>query len=735
MKRLNAGRLNQVIGVTIAIATTVANIEFATAASHKNQTIELEEVIVTAQKREQSLQSTPIAVSVLTDQQISRQRVSNLGDLSNGTLSSLHVAPSPNAPSTLAVAIRGNGPVNIDQTTREGAVAIYIDDIYLGRAQGLTMELADLQRLEVLRGPQGTLFGRNATGGAISIVTKKPTGKLEIKQTIGVGRFDELRSVTHIDLPTIGNVRAKFSYMHAERDGWVENIASGEADYNAFEKDGGRLNINWQLNDSATIDYVYDQSNAETVQNYFQLYEDFIGVIGEERDRKTQTRFAIAPLDPTITDHQGHALTMNWELSDNLQLKSLSAYRELDDKTRNNYGGASYFNGFIEAVDAEQEQLSQEFRLVGNSNRLEWVTGLFFYKENVVEKVQALFSLDIFGDITGEPLSPMNPTNFDVFTGEFIPEKAVEATSKSAAIYGQVTWTPPLLDDRLHLTLGTRYSDDEKKGTQADGSTPFDLTTTQTTPALTFAVDVTENVFGYLKWSTAYRGGGVNSRSAALSPYEPEEVETYEIGIKSEFYDHRLRLNAALFSTDYENMIIDVIHPTDPSILETINAKHKASIEGLEIEFSIVPVAGLNIGLNYTYLDDEIPLQPNILTDDNLLQRFLITQTPCHTGSFTVDYTKPSGVGTLFAHIDVTSTDKYNYWSTNNAPSNAYTLFNAKLALLDIAFGKGTLTPSLWVKNITDEEYRIGGFSIEGVSTVTMFGEPRTYGVDIVYQF
>jgi iron complex outermembrane receptor protein len=745
----------QHLALSIAIASTMALLTPVVEASNSEdkdkddkEKLTLEHVIVTANKWEKSLQDIPVSVSVLNRQQLSLQGVGNLSDLMGGTIPSLSMAPFASSPSTLMIAIRGNGPGDGAQTTRSESVAIYLDDIYLGQAQGSNLELIELDRLEVLAGPQGTLFGRNATGGAISLISKRPTGEFGVRQTIGVGRYDKRSSMTHIDLPEWSGLRAKIDYVHSERDGWVENIAEDQPDYNAYKNKAGRISLDWSISEDLELAYSYNNNDTEVTQNYIQVYQDFLGLLGEERDRASKTRFAIGPLEPTKTEQQIHSLTAKWAITDSLSLQSLSSYRELEDRTRSNYGGALYFNGFIEEIDVDQDQLSQEFRLLGQIDRVEWVSGLYYYRENVDEVVRNLFSLDSFGLLTGILLQPINPpTDFNIFSPIQIPERAVTTEIESVAVYGQATWTPPVLNDQLDITLGLRHTRDKKDGARTKGGfAPIDIDEHSTDPLITFNYHWTDELHTYVKWSQAYRSGGVNSRSVNLEPFDKETVDTFEIGLKAEFWNQRARFNTALFSTDYEDMFIDVFDPSDFTVNETINAENKADVDGVEIQFVVIPMQGFTLGLNYTYLDGDIAPQPNPLSGcdtvanpDCNLESFLMTQTPKHAGSLSVDYQLPiSNFGDVIAHIDVISTSQYHHWATGGvAHPDGYTLVNAKISLANIPLGSdgGDFTFSLWGKNLTDEEYVIWSFKAEGASTVHAFGDPRIAGVDMTYTF
>lgn len=573
----------------------------------------LEEIIVTAERQETSLQNTAISISVLSDVQLEKSGISSLDMLSDGIIPSLRIQSLGNTSSTLSLAIRGNGPTDATQVTREASVALYKDGFYLGRTQGMSMEFGDIERIEVLRGPQGTLYGRNATSGAINIISKKPTGEWGIKQTLGYGNYEALQSITTINFPAFSGISLKFDYVHSEREGWVKNSAPDQADYSAYNKDGGRLSLNWQMAENIILDYSYERSQVQSSQNYFQLAEDQIGLIGVEEGRASVTRFPVTTLEPTVVDHEMHGLTLSLDISPNVQFKSLTSYRELNEDTHNNYAGTLYFNGVIFEEQYVQEQFSQEFQLMGNHDRLDWIIGLYYYQEDVSQSVQNLFSLDIFGLITGTPLTPLiPPTKFNVFAGADSPLLSAEAKATSKAIYAQATWTPEILNGRLKFAGGIRYTDDDKEGNRTlIVTTPFNLNSDQIDPLVRVQYDWNDQIFTYAKWSKAHRAGGVSIRATSFEPYASEKVETFEIGLKAELLDGRLRLNTALFSTNYKDAQIDIIDPNNPTTVETINAANLVEIDGAEIELTLIPVSGLVVGLNYTYLDGHMPLEPN----------------------------------------------------------------------------------------------------------------------------
>lgn len=299
-----------------------------------------------------------------------------------------------------------------------------------------------------------------------------------------------------------------------------------------------------------------------------------------------------------------------------------------------------------------------------------------------------------------------------------------------------MTWNPEVADNRLFITLGGRHTDDKKAATReevtfdqfAQTSDNFD-----TTAAINFHWN--DDVATYLKWTTAYKAGGVNSRSGSFDGFEEETATTLELGLKSEFWQRKGRFNMAIFNTDYKDMQLDFIDPVIITRLETINAQNKVEVNGAEIDLDFMPIAGLKLGLSYSYLDEDMPLQPNPLAG-GALREFFIPLAPQHAGAMTVDYQfAVLQAGLLSMHLDMTSTDIYSYIPFGEQRFDSHTLFNARITLADISVGANSskVTASLWVKNLADEEYIIDAFPVgdPAASIGQTFGDPRTFGLDV----
>ncbi len=887
----------------------------------------LEEVIVTAQKREETLQEAPLAISVLGAGALEARGISNLGDLADGGLPALKIHTYPNSAATLYATIRGISAGDPGSITTELPVGIYIDGVYLGRAQGLSADILDLERIEVLRGPQGTLYGRNSIAGAINMVTQKPTGKFSFKQTLTAAEdYDHWRSLTRIDLPTVSGLSARISYFESEHDGWVENTRAGgqgDTDYFESDKEGGRFALHWEISDRMSADYAYDYTDLENGQPYFQIHQlneltlaeilegrgnrsitslraiaedlfgadqnvvptdaaGFAGYVGgvalpalgrfgaimgaaanlppadqaafiggayfgllpnnplnlaqgernalelyvlgttfygggspggpcnngcpslasfyfddavatrylrqDPRDRAVgETRFPSFLL-PTRVDIEGHTLHFNWQLTENMNFRSITSYRELDQHLRNNYGGAFGLaaTGGIDGDRLDQEQFSQELQIFGDAfnDHFQYIAGVYYYDEDVEEKQGNFFTSINFADISATALAEIilglppgvglgpdgartplialsEPVLLDP-TGDPVLAM-VKADAETIAVFGQGSWS---FSDKFELTLGLRYTEDERNvnrfvynptNSDPDAERAYyaergiDFLTTgkrsvddeHVDYSAAFAYQWLEDVSLYGRYATGYKAGGVSRRSRPLVTYGDETIDTVEIGLKGRFWSDRVSANIALFSSEYEDKqtFINDENPrasvADPIVF---NAEGTVDISGLEMEWSVVPVVGLLLSMDYNYLDWDYPRQVDQdgFDADNDPDRFVLEHAPRHSGTFSVDYTFPAfSFGTLVAHFDWNSSGKYFYGARHFLRGDGRDILNTRLTLREIPVRLGQLQVALWGKNITDEPYLLASQDQTRIAgTVSdAYARPRLWGIDLTWEY
>ena len=684
----------------------------------------LEEVVVTARKREESLQSVPLAVSSLDSNAIENMNLTSVADLAE-KVPMVSMAPFPNTSSAMVVFMRGVGTIDSEQIARDAGVGIYLDDIYLGRAQGLTTDLIDIERIEVLRGPQGTLYGRNTIGGAIKFVTTKPTGEWGFSENLSFGNRDYRRSLTTLNLPRYADFSAALSYLDSARDGTVEN-PSGGPDFDQKNKRGYRIALRWQPLAELTADYSYDRS----LQHGTSMYEQrggpgFFAALSTVPISRHRLGTAIRPVTLPIEDDfttSGHALTVAWDIGDALTAKSITSYRKLDaDSLHDTVEAFGIPAAFIS--ETGQDQLSQELLLNGTVDdiRLKYIVGAFYFRERADQSNSTLENAFFL----------VPPLTLDDFAEE--PHAWVE--NSSTAVYGQLTWTPPVLDDRLNLSVGARESRDKREIERMDQGAPYDRDSKSFSsfdPSVTIDYGWTDDLHTYLSYSEGYRTGGFNLRSPANSaPFDPEELTTYEIGVKSS-WDDKVRANVALYRSKYRDIQLDFIDPLT-NLVSTVNGS-EATIKGVELEITAVPIERLEIALDYAYMDAQ---QKGTAIDPFTqlpLEGTSMPFTPHNKYNISTAYTLPPfAFGSLSARVGYSWNDEQ---TSNGGPNTdkdrrpSFGLLDARIALSEIPLDRyGNLTIALWGKNLEDKEYVV--YRLYGAD---IYGEPRSYGIDLNYK-
>jgi len=394
--------------LAIAIATVLPNLAAASEAETADsgevaarEVIALDQVMVTAQKRTTNLQETPISVSVVDAEALKDRSAISIGSLSDGSIPSLRVTPFATRSSALNIGMRGIGAAgDANQPARDAGVGVYVDGVFMGRAQGLGSMLYDVERVEVLKGPQGTLFGRNTEGGALSIITRQPSGEFGGSVSAGVSSYSGYNSGLHLDLPKVGDVSFKIDAVQAKRGGTVDNPMRGERDFNSYDKRGARLSALWQPGEGFSALYAFDRSYDATTPYYTQILEagPYLSPrqkAGASRDRRRRAILG-GPQEDNIGRTSGHLLNLGWSLTDNLELKSISSYRELTQgqfdmglvDAISAYGGPNTAFGRYSLAQVYQHQYSQEFQLIGDTSQVQFLAGAFYYHETAGDNAQ-----------------------------------------------------------------------------------------------------------------------------------------------------------------------------------------------------------------------------------------------------------------------------------------------------------------------------------------------------------
>ncbi|MDR6114638.1 MULTISPECIES: TonB-dependent receptor [unclassified Sphingomonas] len=753
---------------------------------------QLKEIVVTATKRETSLQKTPIAISVLDPTVLKDRHVQSLLDLADGTVPSLRVATFEARQSALTVGIRGIVPFDQNQTARDTGVGVYIDGVYLGRSQGLNAALFDIERVEVLRGPQGTLFGRNTEGGALSIVTAKPTGKFGGAVTAGIGNYGAYNSAVHLNLPEWHNISIKLDGVLQHQNAFVTNPLPGAAGWGYFNRVGGHAAALWKPVDGFSVELSYDQAKDQNTPFYSQLVNynpkglpvATIAQINANGGKLPSG--TIAPLSPLVvvsgdnrmkaadigvpqalsTDRtHGFSAKLNYDVMPGLELRSITAWRGVDTDQWDNSGGAhrTVFlpNGKFSRYSLsfmQQHQFSQEFQAVGSLPQFDYVAGLYYFTENAREVAATPSTNQWNADGSGytilsqTALGTITSGNQGWAPGSFFLQRGSFARAYSYAAFAQGTYTPAGFD-AFHLTVGGRYTHDKRNGTlylvQGKSTNfPFTFDNNRFDPMVTAAFDASDTIHLYAKYSTGYRAGGANARSQTFTAFGPEAVKSYEIGSKMDLFQHRVRLNLAGYIMDRTGTQIDFdnvdTNPSSPTYNlhteETRNAPGKSKIRGFEADVTTNPVEGMTVGASYAYTYTNVPATPNPFLNNALTQVFVVF-TPRNAASAYVDYEVPlaGSEAKIRFHLDGNYADPVYSFQNETTRTDKSFVMNGRIALADLPLTEnGTkMTVSLWSRNLLNNTYiyRRSAANAATLGDYANFNPPRTIGLEGTVRF
>jgi iron complex outermembrane receptor protein len=706
---------------------------------------ELEQIVVTATKRETNLKDTPISMSVETAENLEERHVQSLLDLGDGSVPGLNVATFEARQTALTVGIRGIVPLDANQPAREQGVGIYIDGIYLGRQHGLNAALLDIERIEVLKGPQGTLFGRNTSGGALSMITKRPTGYLEGTAKVGFGNYGGKNAEFHVNLPSFGEIATKIDFIAQQQDATIENPLEGEYGWNYFDRTGLRFSA-----ETERFYFTADVGQDKNTPFYSQLLSLGEGVaplpsIVVVSDKRMTVADIGVPQDLSGNDTAGVGLIFTQDTPFGFEFKSITSLRKVDSEQWDNSGGAhrpptvkplGVFSRYSLSM-LGQDQASQEFQIVGSTSTIDYVAGLYYFRESAWEEAATPSTNKWNADLTGYTIN--DPATWAYENWKI--DRGSRATSESRGVFGQATYHLGY----WHLTLGGRQTIDKKDGVlykvkNLDADWQMHLNSSRFNPLAIVAWDAADNLNLYAKYATGYRSGGASSRSLSFNEFGPEDVVSWEFGAKYE--GSASRINAALFTTDrtgsqidFSQVAFDPITKNTRNTLETLNAPGVTKINGFEIDGQFALTDNLQVRAAYTYTDTQVPDTTNPFTGE--LQSVFIVFTPKNVYNVGVDHSKYFSKFILKTHFDMSKTDAAHAFSEYALMNDAHTIANASVSLEDFEVGDGIARLQFWVRNLTNEAYvyRRDPISNSSLGVYGNFNAPRTYGVTLGYDF
>lgn len=705
----------------------------------------LEEVIVTAQKRSESLQEIPAAINAFSGEDIDAAGWEDLNRLQEAVPS---LVINGESKTRSYIAIRGIGTRKFDIGT-DASVGMFIDEVYVARFSSALTGIMDLERIEVLKGPQGTLYGRNTIGGAINILTRQPTDEFEARVKAGVGNENAWELSGYVSGGITDDIAARLSLSRSEIDGVLKDTGSGNK--GAEENDSARLSVRFEPFDDWRLGFTGDYSKIKSDAVLMEAVpgDDFPIVLVPPTDprvdaiiaRGKEDRYENAYSTPGFVDREFGQYAIKAEhYADWGNFLSISSYSSDDYQEERDFDG-TIINAWIHAVDQQSDQFSQEFRLTSSTGgfatfneRLEWVLGVYYFEDDA-ERV----------DIHSSEDSILNPPVFEEPIGFTLFD--IEVDTVSYAAYSQATYA---ITDRFNLTAGVRYTKDEKDFTYiGDTNVPtppvtarfetrdtIDFDSTDPKVALDYAV--TDDVMLYASYAEGYKSGGVQfgvgNEANAADSFDEERLSSIEIGMKSRLWGDRLQLNVSAYDYDFEDQQVQQIIEVDGAPIATTENVASSEMNGIELEVLALMTGGLTLDFKYAWQDAEFD---EFLSEEGDFSGNQMPAAPEH--AYTVALTQELSLGEygdtiLNATYAWKDTQYFNFANEELARQADYGVFNVS-AIWRLWDDRSTLR--LYCDNCTDEEYLLTFTAFPALfgGGLNNWDYGLRYGLEFTYSF
>lgn len=706
----------------------------------------LERIQVTARRSVENLQEVPVAVSSFSEDDMQRVGMEDITELQQRVPNTtLQVSRGTN--STLTAYIRGIGQQD-PLWGFEPGVGIYIDDVYIARPQGAVLEVFDVERVEVLRGPQGTLYGKNTIGGAMKYVTKPLSGMNEFSISGALGSYNQRDLKVSGQTALTDDFYVGGAFATLNRDGYGEFVNTGDDNYNK-ELMTGRVSAQWTPTQDLTLRFSADKTeDSSNSRGGYRLTTS--QVTGEEPLDSVFDSQTAMPVRNRV-ETEGMSLSVDWELDASWMVRSITAYREGYTDTNIDFDSTAQPTLNVPAI-YEDEQFTQEFQLNYRSMDFDFVSGLYFYEGE---------ACGLFGTILG---------GFGITV-----ENSGCVDTSSQAIFGQGTYR---LTDHWSVTLGGRYTQDDKDANvyralyagikypeddaallavNSDFETQADWS--RFSPHASVQYKASRDLMYYASYSNGFKSGGVDMRADqslnpdADQPYDPEIVDTFEAGFKSELFDRNMRLNAAVFYSDYQDMQVTVQRAVDAGVASQVLNAADATVQGFEVESILSVTDNLSVNATVGYVDaefDEVAFfNPETGQVEDVSDLWSFANTPKWSANLGFTQQFRSAWGDLV-------------WSGNLAYRSATQIFEVP-SMLDMGGYSLANTSLVWysddghwnaglhIKNLFDKEHRLSGYNfaaprdedgnvvgpgLGGEDTIVgYYGAPRTISLTVGYRF
>ena len=717
--------------------------------------LQLEEIQVTARRRSESLQDVPIAVTAFSADALAMRGATDITEIAQ-IAPSVTLEPSRATNSTLTAFIRGVGQQDPLAGFEQG-VALYIDDVYIARPQGALLDIYDIERIEILRGPQGTLYGRNAVGGAIKYVTKRLADEPEGNLKLSYGTYNQIDAIGKFSTPLSEKVRVGATIASLNRDGYGKNLTTGEEHYNK-QIFAARASIEMMPSDTVFVriaaDYTDDDSNAVAGHRVNPATISGNAVLDNVYDTEagaSQNASTAGINGNNEVESKGIYGSIEWQASDTVTLKSITAYREDYTESVIDFD-ALPVDDFDAPVIYDNSQFSQELQLLYESDKLNGVFG-FYYLD-----ASASNDFDVFLGQLGRI----------AFGNELVAYTGGSVDTKAWSVFADVTYD---FSEKLSLTLGGRYTEDKRtadifRATYLGAGSPFfgnddaiflaassdfeaERTFTDFSPRIALNYAASDDINLYASFGSGFKAGSFDPRGANFaSPevalgYAPEQLDSYEAGIKSTWLDGRARTNIAVFYSNYKDMQIPGSLPIDTDgdgindgFVGTVTNAGKAEIKGIEFEGEFLLTENLTLQTSLNVLDAEI--KEWLLNGENVADQREVQNTPEFMSYVGLTYFTDVSTGTVSVHANWSHKGSIVQFETPipDLDQEAYSIANASVVYTS---DENKWSFGVHAKNLFDTRYKTAGYNFPTLglenNVTTFYGPPLTVTATFKYNF
>jgi iron complex outermembrane receptor protein len=713
----------------------------------------LEDIVVTAERRETRLQDTPISITAVTADQLVAQGVRSVNDL-GAQIPNLTSTTGPQGSGDANFFVRGVGQFDFIVTNDPG-VGLYVDGVYIGRTVGAMLDAGDLARVEVLRGPQGTLFGRNTLGGAISVVTRQPElDRLAGGASVTGGSRERIDADGYANVPLGGSAAFRVAAYTRNQDGFARN-EERDVLFGKTRRWGVRGQLYAEFSETFTAliaaDYGLDKSNpAPSVLRAIAPFPFFPPDAANDIQRPDDFYRVFASNSPEARNKVwGASLTLSLDLGA-ATLKSITAYRDLEGFSTSDPDGTGY-RLYDQETDTDQNQFSQELQLSGETGRLSYLLGGYYFQENAEQQLRLCFA-----PITDPPAARGNPCN--------TWNQGNDQETESWAIFGQARFA---LAEQFSVTLGGRYTWETKRNVSNQAfdfrpagagfgaififglplqfgqrvlfpivaDLPGEVRFQKFTPRVGFEWKPDPDVLVFGSYAKGFRSGGFNGRliapQASIPTYEPDTNDAFELGLKSDLLARTLRLNATLFYSKYKGIQQTI---SDPAVQFRVANAGDAEIYGFELELAARPTPELSLDVGFGFSHSEFQ---NVPASVGPINGNALPFNPEWNIVVGGQYAIPLGTaGTLTPRVDYRLQSEINFTAFNLPleSQRSYGLLAARVTWTDAS---DRFSLAVYGENLTDEQYYTFGqdaLAAQGVA-YTYLGRPREFGIRAAVRF